>query len=201
MASPLKLWLVLFLYLFSCNLLLLSWLFPVAQLAQGYEVGVFTVNIKTAYTGVYMSGGFGPACLYCEARTHDADCVLACGDFRTAAVSYFSTSLIVLILLLGSGVNLLAVASGCYCCLSLKFQFVHYLLLPVYLFSVLLYMLISGTLQGKTEASLLSGAVGMLGTASLLVLSLPLFCLLHKELKSPLRRAEDGKESELSRDF
>lgn len=201
MANPLKLWLLLSLYLFSCNLLLLSWLFPVIQLEQGYQVGVFTLQIKTAYTGVYMSGGFSPACLYCEGRTKDMDCTLACGDFRTAAVSYFSTSLIVLILMLACGVNLLAVASGCYCCVSLRFQFVHYLLLPVYLFSVLLYMLISGTLQGKTETSLLSGAVCMIGTASLLVLSLPLFCLLRKHLKSPLNRPGDSKESELSQDF
>lgn len=201
MVPPLKLWLTLLLYLFAGNLLLLSWVFPVVELEQGYQVGVFEVRVKTGYEGMYTIGEFGPACLYCGSRTHDSDCSLACGDFRTAAVSYFSTSLIALILLVGSGINLLAVGTGCKCCLSFKLQITHYLLVPIYVFSVLLYMLISGTLGHIANFSLLSGALDMLGTIVLLLLALPLFCLLRKDLTNPPPIPSDSKESELVRDF
>ena len=201
MVAPLKLWLTLLLYLFAGNLLLLSWVFPVVELEQGYQVGVFEVRIKTAYEGVYTTGQYGPACLYCGARTHDSDCALACGDFRTAAVSYFSTSLIAFILLVVSGINLLAVGTGCKCCLSLKLQLTHYLLVPIYAFSVLLYMLISGALGQIANLSLLSGALDMLGTTALLLLALPLFCLLRKDLTNPPPTPGDSKESELVEEF
>jgi len=189
-----KLWIKVLSDLLIAGMVVGSWAWYVVEVAEGFQVGVWDIKLHTTEgkLDVYVMGSYSDFCFMCPSP-NASHCSKVCTSFQSAGKSYFALSLITLLLLLFSVINLICLSSGCLCCLSLKLQFTHYSSLFSYTLALFLYAVLSGLFA--LDVKLGPGFFAMCAIELALSLNLILFLLVRREFR---KLSDSHKEAGVS---